>query len=108
MREMYGIPLEVDDFITRPEPCGNPNLFLPFPTIPIYLMDSQKAVEAQVLLDKCTSMVGSWGEKKSKKDTEEFQNASSAFKDITGIDAWEIISEAMSRFNDLMASRMGI
>ena len=107
LREMAGMELEVDDFISRPEPCGNPDLYWPTPAIPHYLMDSENTKEAQNLLDNCTQIVGTWGEKGSLKDTEDFQKVSANFKEVTGIDAWEIISEARDRLHSLMASRMG-
>ena len=102
-----GIELEVDDFISKPEPCGRKDLYLPSPTIPQHRMAPEKAKEASLLLDRCTAIVGAWGERGFLKDTEDFQKVSADFKEVTGIDAWEIISEARGRLHSLMASRMG-
>lgn len=102
LREASGIPLGVDDFITKLGPYENPRLFIPIPIVPAQLMDYNKASEAQSLLSKCIRVVGPWGDRESQKESSDFKRVAEQFKKITGVDAWEIISEARSRRDALL------
>ena len=94
VRELYGIPLTAKDFVPEPGPCDNRDLFLPLAEVPDYLMDPKKAEEARILLNRCTLVVSPWGDFQSKKDTEEYKVSAGKFKEITGVDVWDILTEA--------------
>ena len=105
IRELFeksGVELNVNHFISKPGPCENTKLSIPTPTIPHHLMDPEKAEKAEILLKKCTDIVGLFGNSISKKDTDEFINASDSFMEITGVDAWDVISETRSRFINVL------
>lgn len=91
------IDLEVDDFIRKRRHHVPKALFLPIPEVPRNLMDEESADKAERLLEEAREIVGPFGAYISKKDTEEFQAISSAFEELTGVDVWEIISEARER-----------
>jgi hypothetical protein len=59
--ERAGNPFQPKHFVQGPEPCGNPNLYFPYPTVPRYLMTPENAAKAQAALDVCTRIVGTWG-----------------------------------------------
>jgi hypothetical protein len=82
------------DFVSKPEPCGNPRLFLPVPEVTTPLLESEEREEANSALMDCTGIVGTWGDRISMKDSEEFVEASKRFENITGVSAWDVIEEA--------------
>ncbi len=101
-REKHNIPLTVDDFIKGHEPCENPDLYFPYPIIPHHLMDPDKAIEAEKLFEQCSQIVGdAFGSYASKKDTPKFQELSKQFKELTGVDPWEIMQEARGRLVEM-------
>ena len=102
-REHFGIQLSVGDFIAKPEPCEPRWAYFPVPKIPKHLMDADKADKTEELFNKCVGIVGdAFGSFSSKRDTPEFKELACQFKELTGIDPWEIMMEARRRLSELV------
>lgn len=97
MRRTNSVPLEADDFVRPLDPCGNPKLYLPYPYIPRHLVDPEKFNELEKLLDTCMDVVSPWGDFASKKTNNRYIQASERFKQLTGVDVWDIFTEARGK-----------
>lgn len=89
--ELAGGIFTPDLFVTTPGPCENPKLFIPTVTVPAYLMDEVKAKEVQAALDECISIVGAWGQKRSRITSPDFIKAAVKFQALTGLDPLDIL-----------------
>jgi len=95
-REVAGIPLTTEDFVSSQKPCER--FYVPAPKVPRYLMPKGNEDAIEQALQRCTSIVGTWGDLASERYTPEFEQSASIFKALTGVDAWDVISLARIRF----------
>ena len=96
-REMYGIGLSVDDFISQKGPCENPAFYLPVPEVREYLMEPEKSEKAKAFLEVCVALASEWGEIRSRTKDPRFIEAAKSFEELTGVAVLDIMNEARSR-----------
>lgn len=89
-RKLNGLPLSPSDFVSRPGACENLNSFLSLVEIPKHLISPEQAKKAKQALDDCQKVVGGWGERQSKFDSQEFKEAAARFKKATGVEAKDV------------------
>ena len=97
LREIWGVKLSVDDFVSQMEPCGDPAFYLPAPEVREYLMDPEKAEKAKAYLETCMGLAGTWGELRIGKEDPGFTQAAKSFEELTGVSVVDIMNEARSR-----------
>jgi len=100
MWEQAGSPFQPRHFVSEPEPCGDPELYFPFPTIPRFLMKEADADAAQIALDICIKIVGPFGERRSQTKSPEFKKAAEKFKSITGVEVLAVFELAFNHLYD--------
>ena len=106
MRELWrmaGCSFEPSHFVSKPDYFSNSAAHIPLPIIPTHLMKAEDAQNAQLALDACESVIGSWGERRSKKNSPVFEEPAEDFKRITGVEILDVFKLA---FDHLIISNL--
>jgi len=93
-REKAGIPLQTKDFI--PPRREGQRFYLPYPEVPVHLMEEDQVETVQSALVECIAITGSFGQRRSQVDTSEFQEAAKTFQEATGVKILDVFDLAYS------------